>query len=344
MTTVVAWTDAQLAELQDCLDLTTVNGTVPGGVIAHGSLTSEPGYLISGIVAPEAGPGSPEPDTVYDVASLTKVIATWPLIGRRELDLDVPIRAFLTSLPSDAPGAEVTVRQILTHTSGLRAETRLDKYRGTTTDLAELICSEPLISTPGAIHRYINHGFILLGLALAAIHNRRLDELATDLWRSLDMASTTYGPVARSANVAPTEQRFPGAPRLWGLPHDDNATLLGGVAGHAGVFSTPSDLATFARHLLRGYVSGARLGKWLATSMQPEASIEPGLDRGLGWILAAEGRVAYHHGFTGTSLYLAPVTGRYLVICTNAVYHHQNNRTRLTPLRTLAVKTISEKH
>ncbi|MGH3622401.1 MAG: hypothetical protein ACRDQ5_11515, partial [Sciscionella sp.] len=103
-----------------------------------------------------------------------------------------------------------------------------------------------------------------------------------------------------------------------------------------------ADLAALAGHLLRGYVGGTRLGKWLATSMQPAASIEPGLDRGLGWILAAEGRVAYHHGFTGTSLYPAPVTGRYLVICTNAVYHHQNNRTRLAPLRTLAAKTISD--
>ncbi|MFD7902967.1 hypothetical protein ACFV4G_12050 [Kitasatospora sp. NPDC059747] len=75
--------------------------------------------------------------------------------------------------------------------------------------------------------------------------------------------------------------------------------------------------------------------------MTPKAEIEPGLHRGLAWILADDGRIAYHHGFTGTSLYLTPHTGRYLAICTNAVYHHQDNRTRLAPLRTLALKAIT---
>ncbi|MFD0348218.1 serine hydrolase [Kitasatospora aburaviensis] len=126
------------------------------------------------------------------------------------------------------------------------------------------------------------------------------------------------------------------------MPHDDNAALLGGVAGHAGVFTTPADLATFATHLLSSHAIDGPMGRWLACSMQRQAEIEPGLDRGLAWILADEGRVAYHHGFTGTSLYLAPTTGRYLAICTNAVYHHQDNRTRLAPLRTLALKAITD--
>ncbi|MEV4182233.1 serine hydrolase, partial [Streptosporangium canum] len=132
----------------------------------------------------------------------------------------------------------------------------------------------------------------------------------------------------------------PGAPRIWGAAHDDNAALMGGVAGHAGVFSTPGDLAVYARELLAAYAHGDGLGDWLRTSLVPQAAIEPGLDRGLSWILAAGGGVAYHHGFTGTSLYLAPAAGRYLVICTNAVYHGAA-RTRLAPLRVLALKTIS---
>nr|BEK67369.1 hypothetical protein KPHV_45960 [Kitasatospora purpeofusca] len=203
--------------------------------------------------------------------------------------------------------------------------------RGRTEPLTELICGEDLIAEPGAGHRYINRGFILLGLALAHTRGRRLDELAADLWRSLGMTATAYGPLTRSARVAPTEQRLPGGPRLWGLPHDDNAALLGGVAGHAGVFTTPADLAAFATALPSSHANGGDVGRWLADSLQPLAGIEPGLDRGLAWILADEGRVAYHHGFTGTSLYLAPHTGRYLAICTNAVYHHQDNRTRLAP-------------
>ncbi len=345
MTLTVPWSPNALADLRECLDLMTADGTVPGGVIAHGAFDAEPGFLASGIVAPECGDARPGPDTVYDVASLTKVLATWPLVGtsiNESLTLDTPVRELLPGVPAEAPGGRVTARQILSHTSGLRADTRLDRYRGRTEPLAELICGEDLIAEPGAGHRYINRGFILLGLVLAHSRDRRLDELAADLWRSLGMTATAYGPLTRSARVAPTEQRLPGAPRLWGMPHDDNAALLGGVAGHAGVFTTPADLAAFATALLSSHASGGDLGRWLANSLQPLAGIEPGLDRGLAWILADDGRVAYHHGFTGTSLYLAPHTGRYLAICTNAVYHHQDNRTRLAPLRTLALKAITD--
>ncbi|MFF7637738.1 serine hydrolase domain-containing protein [Kitasatospora sp. NPDC008050] len=341
--TTSPWNPNALAELQDCLDLMTADGSVPGGVVAYGTCASEPSHLVSGVVAPECGDARPGPDTVYDVASLTKVLATWPLIGRLDgLDLDAPVRTALPRLPAEAPGGRATVRQILSHTSGLRADTRLDQYRNTGTDLAELICGEDLIAEPGAGHRYINRGFILAGLLLAEATGRRLDELAAELWQSLGMTGTTYGPLARSPHVAPTEQRFPGAPRLWGLPHDDNAALLGGVAGHAGVFSTPADLAAYAGALLREHREGSPLGHWLAQSMVPQSVIEPGLDRGLAWILADGGRVAYHHGFTGTSLYLSPVTGRYLAICTNAVYHHQDNRARLAPLRAVALKAITD--
>ncbi|MFF7455273.1 serine hydrolase domain-containing protein [Kitasatospora sp. NPDC008115] len=345
MTTTAPWTPNALADLRECLDLMTADGTVPGGVITHGSFDAEPGYLSSGVVAPECGDARPGPDTVYDVASLTKVLATWPLVGTALAEgftLDTPVRELLPAVAAEAPSGLVTARQILSHTSGIRADTRLDQYRNRPGPLAELICGEDLIAEPGAGHRYINRGFILLGLALAQFHGRRLDELGSDLWRSLGMTSTTYGPVARSAQVAPTGQRLSGGPRLWGLPHDDNAALLGGVAGHAGVFTTPADLAAFATQLLTAYSTSGLLGRWLADSMQPVAAIEPGLDRGLAWILADEGRVAYHHGFTGTSLYLAPATGRFLAICTNAVYHHQDNRARLAPLRALALKAITD--
>ncbi|MFG2692718.1 serine hydrolase domain-containing protein [Kitasatospora sp. NPDC048407] len=334
-----------LAELGEHLELLTADGIVPGGVIAHGTADTAPGYLSAGVVAPECGDARPGPDTVYDVASLTKILATWPLAGTSRANgfgLDSPVRELLPPIPADAPGGQVTPRQILTHTSGLRADTRLDQYRGRTEPLAELICGEPLIAEPGTGHRYINRGFVLLGLALAHTRGHRLDELAADLWRGLGMNSTTFGPVARSRDVAPTEQRLPGGPRLWGTPHDDNAALLGGVAGHAGVFTTAADLAVFAMRLLAAPPADDNLGRWFADSLHPVAEIEPGLRRGLAWILADGGRVAYHHGFTGTSLYLSPATGRYLAICTNAVYHHQDNRTRLAPLRAVALRAITD--
>ncbi|MEV6862282.1 serine hydrolase domain-containing protein [Streptosporangium subroseum] len=201
------------------------------------------------------------------------------------------------------------------------------------------MCREPLDQPPGT-HRYINRGYILLGLALAHVHARPLHQLADDLWVEAGMTHTTYGPVARDRHVAPTEQRLTGAPRIWGAPHDDNAALLGGVAGHAGVFSTPADLAIYADHLLTQHGFATATGAWLDTSLSPQADIEPGLQRGLSWILADGHQTAYHHGFTGTSLYLTPRTGRYVVVCTNAVYHGPA-RDRIAPLRALARKTIS---
>ncbi|WP_372408854.1 serine hydrolase domain-containing protein [Streptomyces luteireticuli] len=318
------------------------DGGTPGGVVITGTTDGDQRVMTAGTVAPECGPQPPTAHTLYDIASLTKVVATWPLVGRAVrdglIDLDAPVRDILPAMNGEVPSGEATVRQLLAHTSGLRASTRLDHYRGAELPLHEAMCREPLEDNPGQ-HRYINRGYILLGLALAHIHGQPLDQLAARMWSSLGMAATVYGPITRTPQVAPTERRFPGAPRIWGAAHDDNAALLGGVAGHAGVFSTPHDLATYARQLLISDGSSP-LGDWWRAGTVPQAAIEPGLDRGLSWIFAHGGTVAYHHGFTGTSLYLAPNTGRYVVICTNAVYHGPA-RTRIAPLRALALKTIS---
>ncbi|MEU9833534.1 serine hydrolase domain-containing protein [Streptosporangium sp. NPDC048047] len=331
------------ARLRDALGKVIADGAAPGGVIVCGTIDGQREVLTGGIIATEAGNAVPAESTIYDIASLTKIVSTWPLVGRALdaglLDLDAPVRNVLPAVSGEAPSGEATVRQLLAHTSGVRAATRLDRYRGADAPLHELLCREPLEDAPGC-HRYINRGYILLGLALAHVHGRPLDALADELWRCLGMRSTMYGPVGRGPHVAPTEQRIPGAPRIWGAAHDDNAALMGGVAGHAGVFSTPHDLAVYAHALLAAHACGDGLGDWLRASLVTQAEIEPGVDRGLSWILTTGRRVAYHHGFTGTSLYLAPDAGRYLVICTNAVYHG-TARSRIAPLRTLALKLIS---
>lgn len=330
--------------LHDALRQAVENTLTPGGVIVCGTVRGRQHLITVGSTGLDQAPATER--TRYDIASLTKVVATWPLIGRALddglLELDAPVRDFLPTIFGEAASGQATIRQLLAHTSGLRAATRLDHYRGADAPLHELLCREPLDDEPGT-HRYINRGYILLGLVLPYLYNdrQRLDQLADDLWRSVGMGATCYGPVAREAGVAPTEQRIAGAPRIWGGVHDDNAALLGGIAGHAGVFSTPTDLARYAAHLLTAYSRDRDgLGQWLHASMVPQVEIEPGLERGLTWVLAHGGRVAYHHGWTGTSLYLAPELGRYLVICTNAVYYGPA-RGRLAPLRTLALKTIS---
>lgn len=341
----MTFTADDLTRLHDTLDEVVADGATPGGVIVCGTLDGQRTVMSSGTLALELGDVAPADSTAYDIASLTKVVATWPLVGQAVdaglLDLDAPVRDFLPAMSGETPSGEATVRQLLTHTAGLRASTRLDHYRGADAPLHELLCREPLEDAPGG-HRYINRGYILLGLALAHVHGRPLSVLGAELWRGLGMASTAYGPVGRGPGVAPTEQRLPGAPRIWGAAHDENAALMGGVAGHAGVFSTPSDLAAYARGLLASYrgLADGHLGEWLRASLVPHAGIEPGLDRGLSWIVTTGGGVAYHHGWTGTSLYLSPESGRYLVICTNAVYYGAA-RTRIAPLRALALKTIS---
>ncbi|GAA4846643.1 serine hydrolase domain-containing protein [Kitasatospora terrestris] len=363
-----AWTSAAIDALGASLDTAIHDAGVPGGVLAVGQVAlpadpvsrppadrppsdpppaapppsdRPPARAVSGrgILGAECGAAAPDGRTRYDMASLTKVVATWPLIGRAVrdglLDPDAPLRTYLPDAP--APGRDLTTRHLMTHTSGMLPSTGLARYQLSGRSLLDHLCAEPLVDVPGARHRYIDRGFVLLGLLLPIIRNRPLHELAAEFWQELGLGSTCYGPLARSARVAPTEARLAGAPRTWGIPHDPSAALLGGVAGHAGVFSTAADLATFAEHLL---TPANPLADWFELSRQPATAVEPGLLRGLAWIVTADGTAAYHHGYTGTSLYLSPPTGRYIVLCTNAVYHGWQ-RTRLAPVRDLALRTLT---
>ncbi|OKJ10248.1 serine hydrolase domain-containing protein [Kitasatospora sp. CB01950] len=333
-----AWTTATAAGLGAALAESVAEGMFPGGVLTVGQTGVGRTTVGHGLVAPECGDARPGPHTRYDLASLTKVLATWPLIGvavrAGRLDLDAPLRDRMPELP--APGGDLTVRQLLAHTSGLVPKTGLARYEHTGRPLIEHLCAEPLVSPPGDRHRYIDRGFILLGLLLPALLGRPLHLLAEELWRDLGLHRTAYGPLPRDPQLAPTERRLLGAPRTWGVPHDPSAALLGGVAGHAGAFSCADDLAAYAEHLLTG---ASPLADWFAESLRPYAAVEPGLHRGLAWLITADGS-AYHHGYTGTSLFLSPATGRYVVLCTNAVYHGWD-RARLADLRTLALHSLT---
>ncbi|GAB3416397.1 serine hydrolase domain-containing protein [Flindersiella endophytica] len=304
-------------------------GGAPGAVVAFGSAGSAPDTVQVGIVAAECGSTPAGAGTVYDVASLTKVVATWPLLGHAGLDLEAPVGKYFADLPPELPGAGVSVRQLLNHTAGLMTRTRLDLYRGDSRPLAELICAEPLEREPGERHKYISRSYILLGLLIEQVLGRPFEEAAAELvWRPAGLTATAFSPVSRAPDVAPTERFLPGAPRIWGQVHDENARLLGGVAGHAGLFSTAHDLAAYAGWLLD---DTSPLHDWLLRSVRREIDVPPpatvtegsavgdDLARGLAWLVTGDG-VAYHDGFTGPSLYLAPESGRYLALTTNAIY------------------------
>ncbi|WP_431872750.1 serine hydrolase domain-containing protein [Nocardiopsis eucommiae] len=329
-----AWADTALATMRAALDHMVEAGRTPGGVIAAGTVDTV-GFSVSGTVTP-SGPAAPEPSTMYDVASLTKVVATWPLVGdavtRNLLDLDAPVAAYFPEFTAGA-GMSVTVRQILTHTSGLMPSTRLDRYVGDHRDVAEAILSEPL-DNQGA-HRYINRGFILLGLLLARVNGRPLADLLDGFAGELGVSGLQYGPLPRSPSVAPTERRLVGGEPLHGVVHDENAHTLGGVAGHAGVFASAEALAALARRLLAVNGETGTWAEFVAESWSPVVRVDESTSRGLAWLLSKNG-VVYHHGFTGTSLYLAPDTGRYLVLLTNAIAHGRD-RVGLPELRRSAI-------
>ncbi len=307
-------------EIRGVLKVMVDAGWLPGGAAVVGT-DSMWEFVAVGGLGRECGGAPAAPDVHYDVASLTKVMATWPLVGRAlaagVLDLDTPLSRYVPGGPY--PGGAVTTRQILTHTSRLNPVTWLECYAGTSTDLAEAILTEPLEE---AGYRYIDRGFILLGLLLERLMEAPLDQLAGELWAQTGMSATTYGPLPRSASVAPTERRIPGAAPMWGVVHDEAAALMGGVAGHAGVFSTAIDLGVFARELLRTHNRDGAVSldsEYVQQSWIPAVAVDEGYGRGLGWVVTDDGIVC-HNGYTGTSLVLHPATGRYVGVLTNAVH------------------------
>ncbi|WP_150240694.1 serine hydrolase domain-containing protein [Nocardiopsis quinghaiensis] len=330
------WLTETGAQIRGVLKVMVDAGWLPGGtaVVGTGGMWE---FVAVGRVDAEHDTA---PDVSYDVASLTKVMATWPLVGQAVaegiMDLDAPMSEYLDV--DHLPGAEVTTRQILTHTSRLNPVTWLERYAGTDQDLAEAILADPL-EEPG--YRYIDRGFILLGLLLERLYGTGLDRMAHDLWGELGLRSTTFGPLARSPGVAPTECRLPGAAPAWGVVHDESAALMGGVAGHAGVFTTAIDLGAFAREVLRlhGGGRGAVPSSYVRTSWQPHVDAGARLWRGLGWLVTPEG-VVYHNGFTGTSLFMHPESGRYVGMLTNAV-HYGRDRTGLVDLRSAARSALT---
>ncbi|MFB9739378.1 serine hydrolase domain-containing protein [Streptomyces thermocoprophilus] len=264
-------------------------------------------------------------DTPFDLASVTKLftsVAAVQQIERGTLGIDALVGAYLPEF-TGAAEAGVTVRQLLTHTSGLRPELPLYDCADDTERLALLRAEAP--SSPPGTYRYSDLNMLLLQHLLERLTDRPLDVLIHDgITRPLGMTATSFGP--RPDAAATEDQRKPWAKAdrgmLRGEVHDENAWALGGVAGHAGLFSTAWDLAVFCRTLLAGGSYGpARI---LGPDFVELLLTPPGLGFAVDqpWFmgeLAGRG-AAGHCGFTGTSVVLDPVTDTYLVLLANAVH------------------------
>ncbi|WP_329549468.1 serine hydrolase [Streptomyces sp. NBC_01356] len=289
-------------------------------------------------------------DTVYDLASVSKLftsILAVQQIERGALALEATVASYL---PEFAGGGKqtITIRQLLTHTSGFRAWIPL--YNAPTHEgKLQLIWNEAPLNPPGTKYLYSDLNLISLQLVLEKITGRSLDTLLhEEITAPLGMHRTRYNPPAAwKPKIAATEDaRLPwsGLNRglVWGEVHDENAYSLGGVAGHAGVFSCAWDLAILGRTLLNGgRYGGARI-------LEPETvdlmftdfnTAFPGDEHGLGfelyqhWYMGAMAtpRTAGHTGFTGTSLVLDPTTDSFLIVLGNSVHPARSWRSGSAP-------------
>ena len=293
-------------------------------------------------------PGSPAVDTttLYDLASLTKVVATTTvamiLEEQGQLDLNRTVTSYLPEFNSPEK-AQITVRQLLTHSGGLEAGANIYGFaRGRDQYLAQ-INARPLEYTPGTKMIYSDWDMILLQLVMERITGKTLDILSAEkIFRPLGMNDTQFQPpVSLRPRIAPTQMDNERG-LLWGTVHDENAWAIGGVAGHAGLFSTAKDLAIFSMTLLNGGEgpNGARIAK-PATLARWTARQGKESSRTLGWDSPDGGSSAGqffspwsfgHTGFTGTSIWIDPEKDLFVVVLTNRVNPTRNN-TRHVQLR-----------
>lgn len=294
-------------------------------------------------------PGSPVVDTntLYDLASLTKVIATTTVAMILEeggqLDLNRTVASYLPEFNSPEK-ALITVRQILTHSGGLEAGANIYATARGRGQYLYQINARPLEYTPGTNMIYSDWDMILLQLVMERITGKTLDVLASEkIFKPLGMTDTQFQPpVSLRPRIAPTQVDDARGGLLWGTVHDENAWAMGGVAGHAGLFSTARDLALFSMMILNGGegVNGIRIVKpptiarW--TARQGKES-----SRTLGWDSPEGGSSAGqffspwsfgHTGFTGTSIWIDPEKDLFVVVLTNRVNPTRSN-TRHVQLR-----------
>ena len=196
-------------------------------------------------------------ETLFDIASLTKIIATWPaimyMIENSLLELSTSLEDIWGQTVSP-PYRIITIENLLTHTSGITAQTYLKQYGEDRLKIINGLLSAPLSALPNSTVIYSNRGFILLGLIIEQLTHQSLSQFVrTNIWEPLGMANTTFSPIINQSNIAATEINVPSKTPLKGIVHDENAQLLGGIAGHAGVFSTLNDISIFCQNLLQSH-------------------------------------------------------------------------------------------
>ncbi len=325
-----------LAPIDDIVSDEIKAGRIPGAVIEigqRGGITYRRAFGDREI-QPERRPMTP--DTIFDLASLTKVVATsvaiMQLQERHKIDLDAPITRYWPAFGRDGKGT-ITVHELLTHYSGLPADLNLaPRWVGYSTALRMIEAERP-IDPPGARYRYSDINFEVLGELVRRVSGLGLDIYCERyIFNPLGMVDTFFKPsAAERARIAPTA--YAGGRLYLGEVNDPTSERMGGVAGHAGLFSTADDLALFAEMMLNR-------GGWRQVRVLSERSVDEMTSvesprsakrlRGLGWDLAApfcsdrngtaETGSYGHTGFTGTMIWIDPASESFVIILTNRTY------------------------
>ena len=279
-------------------------------------------------------------ETIFDVASLTKVMAATPmamsLYEQGALELDTPLSSVITGFGNDGKRGEVTLQHLLAHTSGLPAYEKLFERATSREELIDLACRVPVQRDPGESVEYSDIGFILLGAALERLADESIDRFcAREIFGPLGLSRTGYRPPAEwREQIPPTEEDQTFRHRvIQGEVHDENASMMGGVSAHAGLFSSAADIARFAEWMLREGkpILRADTAK-VFTSPQP---VHKGYARGLGWDRVSQpsssgryfsGSSYGHLGYTGTSLWIDPERCLSVTLLTNRTWPRRESQ------------------
>jgi CubicO group peptidase (beta-lactamase class C family) len=350
----------KLAEMDAAITSAIASNQIPGGVlwVEHNGVAYHRAFGNRALVPAREAMTE---DTIFDAASLTKVVACTPavmiLVERGQVKLDAPVKTYIPEFTGDGRD-EITVRQLMTHVSGLPPdiETKTD-WHGQAEAIRKA-CAIKLQSKPGTIFKYSDINFFLLGEIVQRVSGVSLEVFVQrEIFQPLKMCDTGFlPPKEKLPRIAPTEV-VEGVPYR-GVVHDPTARHMGGVAGHAGLFFAASDLARYARMLLDGgELNGVRIFKpetvKLMTSIQTPPEISQ--KRGLGWDIATSfsgprGEIfpigSYGHtGWTGGSVWIDPGSKIFVIFLSNR--NHPTERGVVGVLRhrlgTLAAESLVDK-
>jgi uncharacterized protein YbbC (DUF1343 family) len=351
--TAVITRGADFSNIDAIMNAAVARGTIPGGVVLighNGAVVYRKAY---GMRSLEPVKEAMTVDTIFDLASLTKCIATatsvMKLVQEGKVRLNEPVAAYLPDFAKNGK-SDITVRELLTHFSGMTEDLDLKTAWKGRDAAYQMVMEQKPVLPPGSRFLYSDINFETLGFLVEKVSGMSLDEYATkNIFAPLEMKDTRFlPPAAWISRVAPTEYDE-SHHMLRGVVHDPTARRMGGVAGNAGLFSTADDLSIFAQEMLSGFhILTPLTVEKMTTPQQPPTSTTL---RGLGWDIdspysSARGEIFPvgsfgHTGFTGTSIWIDSVTDSYVILLTNAV-HPRGHNLAIVPLRARVATAAAE--